>query len=181
MSCNLSISETLLFLWRALAFSACTWLLDPLSLGRLQGYGGSGILAAGGAETGLGWFCGCMATCFSMVICCCWSLKLSIWLLITACLCLSLVPASRVLKERSISSSSGDVEREVLAKALVSGLDAFEDGCELLSEDVSDTDDELSVPLELVLIVSELLDRELGKDIEDSLVVVSEAGCELAG
>ena len=73
MSCNLSVSESPL-LWRALAFSACTWFSDPLSLGRLRGYGGSGILAAGGAETGLGWFCSCMATCFSTAICCCWSL-----------------------------------------------------------------------------------------------------------
>ena len=53
MSCNLSVSESLLF-WRALAFSACTCFLDPMSLGRLQGYGGSGTFAAGGAETGLG-------------------------------------------------------------------------------------------------------------------------------
>ena len=37
MSCNLSVSESLL-LWRALAFSACTCFLDPLSLGRLRGY-----------------------------------------------------------------------------------------------------------------------------------------------
>ena len=72
MSCNLSlVSESLLFLWRALAFSACTCFLDPLSLGRLQGNDGSGTFAAGGAETGLGWFCGCMATCLRMVICCC--------------------------------------------------------------------------------------------------------------
>ena len=78
MSCNLSGSESLLFLWRALAFSACTCFLDPMSLGHLRGYGGSGIFAAGGAETGLGWFCGCMATCFSTAIRCCWSLKLSI-------------------------------------------------------------------------------------------------------
>ena len=56
MSCNL-FSESLL-LRGALAFSACTWLLDPLSLGRLRGYGGSGIFATGGAETGRGWFCG---------------------------------------------------------------------------------------------------------------------------
>ena len=49
MSCNLSVSESLL-LRGALAFSACTWLLDPLSLGRLRGYGGSGIFATGGAE-----------------------------------------------------------------------------------------------------------------------------------
>ena len=57
MSCNLSVSESLL-LRGVLAFSACTWLLDPLSLGRLRGYGGSGIFATGGAETGRGWFCG---------------------------------------------------------------------------------------------------------------------------
>ena len=37
MSCNLSVSESLL-LRGALAFSACTWFLDPLSLGRLRGY-----------------------------------------------------------------------------------------------------------------------------------------------
>ena len=82
MSCNLSVSESLL-LRGALAFSACTWFLDPLSLGHLQWYGGSGIFATGGAETGRGWFCGWLATCFSTAIRCCWSLKLSIWLLVT--------------------------------------------------------------------------------------------------
>ena len=51
MSCNLFVSESLL-LRGALAFSACTWLLDPLSLGCLRGYGGSGMFATGGAETG---------------------------------------------------------------------------------------------------------------------------------
>ena len=91
----------------------------------------------------------------------------------------SLVPTSRLLKERSISSSLGDVDRDVLAELLVSGLGAFEDGCELLSDDVSDK--ELSVPLVLVLSVLELPDGELGKDTEDSLVVVSDTGCELAG
>ena len=89
------------------------------------------------------------------------------------------MPTSRLLKERSISSSSGDVDRDVLAELLVSGLEAFKDGCELLSDDVSDK--ELSVPLVLVLSVLELPDGELGKDIEDSLVVVTDAGCELAG
>ena len=89
------------------------------------------------------------------------------------------MPTSRLLKERSISSSSGDVDRDVLAELLVSGLEAFEDGCELLLDDVSDK--ELSVPLVLVLSVLELPDGELGKDIEDSLVVVTDAGCELAG
>ena len=176
MSCNL-FSESLL-LRGALAFSACTWLLDPLSLGRLRGYGGSGIFATGGAETGCGWFCGWLATCFSTAIRCCWSLKLSIWLLVTGWLWWSLVPASRLLKERSISSSSGDVDRDVLAELLVSGLEAFEDGCELLSDDVSD--ELLSVPLVLVLSVLELPDGELGKDTEDSLVVVSDTGCQLA-
>ena len=78
------------------------------------------------------------------------------------------MPASRLLKERSISSSSGDVDRDVLAELLVSGLEAFEDGCELLSDDVSD-EELLSVPLVLVLSVLELPDGELGKDAEDSL------------
>ena len=180
MSCNLSVSESLL-LRGALAFSACTCtcFLDPLSLGRLRGYGGSGMFATGGAETGRGWFCGWLATCFSMAICCCWSLKLSIWLFVMGWPWRSLVPASRLLKERSISSNSGDVDRGVLAELLVSGLEAFYDGCELLSDDVSD--EELLVPLVLVLSVLELPDGELGKDTEDSLVVVSDTGCELAG
>ena len=60
-------------------------------------------------------------------------------------LCWSLVPASKLLKERSISSNSGEVDRDVLIELLVSGLEAFEDGCELLLDDVSDK--ELSVPL----------------------------------
>ena len=93
--------------------------------------------------------------------------------------CRSLVPASRLLKERSISSNSGDVDHDVLAELLVSGLEAFEDGCELLLDDVSD--EELSVPLVLVLSVLELPDEELGKDTKDLLVVVSDTGCELAG
>ena len=93
--------------------------------------------------------------------------------------CWSLVPASKVLKEHSISSNSGNVDRDVLAELLVSGLKAFEDSCELLSDDVSD--EELSVPLVLVLSVLELPDGELGKDTEDSLVMVSVTGCELAG
>ena len=81
--------------------------------------------------------------------------------------------------ECSISSSSGDVDCDVLAELVVSRLEVFEDGCELLLNDVSD--EELSVPLVLVLSVLELPDVELGKDTEDSLVVVSDTGCELAG
>ena len=181
MSCNLyPVSESLLFLWRALAFSACTWFLDPVSLGCLQGNGGSDTLVAGGAETGLGWFCSCMPTYFKMVIHCFCCLKLSIWLLVTACPCFSLVPVSKVLKEHSISNSSGDVVSEELADVVVSGLKAFEDSCELLLDDVSDEDEELSVPLVLVLSALELPDGKLGKDTEDSLVVVSDTGCKLA-
>ena len=93
--------------------------------------------------------------------------------------CRSLVPASKVLKGRSISSNSGNVDHDVLAELLVSGLEVFEDGCELLSDDVSVK--EISVPLVLVLSALELPDRELGKDTEDSLVMVSVTGCELAG
>ena len=127
MSFNL-VSESLLFLRRAEAFSACTCFLDPMSLGRLQGYGGSGIFAAGGAETGLGWLRGCIATCFKTVISCCCSLRSPICLLITACPCFSLVPVSKLLKERSISNSSGNVDREELADVVVSGFEAFDDG-----------------------------------------------------
>ena len=169
MSCNLSVSESLL-LWGALPFSASTCFLDPLSLGCLLGYRGSGMFATGGTETGRGWFCGWLATCFSTAIRCCWSLKLSIWLLITGWPWWSLVPASRLLKECSISSNLGDVDRDVLAELLVSGLEAFEDGCELLSDDVSDK--ELSVPLGSVTFsLNSLL----------FLVEVSLPGCLLGG
>ena len=65
------------------------------------------------------------------------------------------------MKERSISSNSGDVDHDVLAELLVSGLEAFEDGCELLSDDVSD--EELSVPLVLVLSVLELSRQGTGQ------------------
>ena len=84
-----------------------------------------------------------------------------------------------MLKECSISSNSGNVDHDVLAEPLVSGLKMFEDGCELLSDDVSV--EELSVPLVLVLSALELPEGELGKDTEDSLVVVSDTGCELSG
>ena len=84
-----------------------------------------------------------------------------------------------MLKECSISSSSGDIDCDVMAELVVCGLGVFEDSCELLSDDVSD--EELSVPLVLVLSALEFPDGELGKDTEDSLVVVSDTGCELAG
>ena len=80
------------------------------------------------------------------------------------------------MKERSISSNSGDVDRDVLADLLVSGLKV---SCELLSDDVSV--EELLVPLVLVLSVLELPEGELGKDTKDSLVVVSDTGCKLVG
>ena len=83
-----------------------------------------------------------------------------------------------MLKEHSISNSSGDVDLDELADVVVSGLEAFDEGCELLSDDVSDED--VLLPLVLVLSVLELPEGELGKDTEDSLVVVSDSGCELA-
>ena len=98
-----------------------------------------------------------------------------------ACPCFSLVPVSKVLKECSISNSSGHIVCDELADVVVSGLEAFEDSCELLSDDTSDKDEELSVPLLLVLSALELSDGELGKNTEDSLVVVSDTGCKLAG
>ena len=112
---------------------------------------------------------------------CLCSLMLSIWLLVTACPCFSLIPASNELKERSISNSSGDVEWDEVADVVVSGLQACKDSCKLLSDEVSDEDVVLSVPLELVISVHEQPEGELGKDTEDSLVVVSDTGCELAG
>ena len=69
------------------------------------------------------------------------------------CPCLSLLPVSRVLKDCSISCSSGDVVCKELADVVVSGLKAFKDGCELLFEAVSDKDVELLVPLVLVFSV----------------------------
>ena len=105
--------------------------------------------------------------------------ELFIWLLITACPYFSLVPASKVLKEHSISNSSGDIVCDELAEVIVSGLEALKDGWELLLDNVSDK--ELSLPLVLVLSVLELPDGELGKDTEDSLVVVSDTSCELVG
>ena len=122
-----------------------------------------------------------MATCFSTVIHCCCSLKLPIWLRVMPCPCFSLSPASKLLKEHSISISSGYVVPDKLAEVEVSGLKAFEDGWKLFSDDVSDKDVLLSVPLVLVLSALELPDGELGKDTEDSLVVVTDSGCELAG
>ena len=86
-----------------------------------------------------------------------------------------------MLKQHSICNSSGDVNcNELVEVVVVSGLEAFEDSCELLSDDVSDEDVVLSVPLVLVLSVLELPEGELGKDTEDSLVVVSDTGCKLA-
>ena len=84
-----------------------------------------------------------------------------------------------MLKGHSISSNSGKVDRDVLDELLVLGLEAFKDGCELFSDDVSV--EELSVPLVLVLSALELPHGKLGKDTEDSLVVVSVTGCKLAG
>ena len=86
------------------------------------------MLAAGGTETGLSWFCDCIASCFKTVMRCCCSLRWPICLLITVCPCFSLIPARRLLKECSISHSSGDVDRDELADVVVSGLEVFDSG-----------------------------------------------------
>ena len=87
---------------------------------------------------------------------------------------------SKVLKVCSILNGSGDIIHKELADVVVLGLEDLEDDwLELLSDDVSDK--ELSVPLVLVLSALELPGGELGKDTEDSLVVVSDTGCKLAG
>ena len=86
------------------------------------------------------------------------------------------------LNEHSISNSSGDVDLDELADVVALGLEAFEDSCELLSEEVSDNDAVvLPVPLELEICVHELPEGKLGNETEDSLVVVSDTGCQLAG
>ena len=67
MSCNLSLVSGVL-VWGAMAFPACTLLLDPLSLRRLRGYGGSGCEAIGGADTGL-FGCCSIAFCITRIRC----------------------------------------------------------------------------------------------------------------
>ena len=59
MSCNLSLFSGVL-VRGALAFPACTLLIDPVLLRRLWGNGGSGCEATGGADTGL---FGCCSIC----------------------------------------------------------------------------------------------------------------------
>ena len=180
MSCNLSVSESLLFFQRALAFSACTCFLDPMSLAHLQGYRGSGTFVAGGAETGLGWFCGCMATCFSMAIHCCWSLKLSIWLLITGCPCLSLVP------ERQGVERALHLKQFWWHRPWCTGWTCLSLGlrCSKTAVSCSQMMSQLKnywCHLYWCSLQLSFQRGKLGKDTEDSLVVVSDTGCELAG
>ena len=116
MSCNLSVFESLL-LWTALAFSACTCFLDPLSLGHLRGYGGSGHICnwrRWDRPWLVLWLAGNLLQYGDMLL-------LSIWLLITGWPWRSLVPASKLLKERSISSNSGKVDHDVLLNCLSLG------------------------------------------------------------
>ena len=84
------------------------------------------------------------------------------WLGLDGDRCIRVIPRQ---KEHSISNSFGDIVHDELADVVVSGLEALKDGWELLLDDVSD--EELSVPLVLVLSVLELPDGELGKDTED--------------
>ena len=66
MSCNLSLFSGVL-VW-GMAFPAYTLLLDPVSLRRLRGKGGSGCEAIGGADTGL-FGCCSMALCITKICC----------------------------------------------------------------------------------------------------------------
>ena len=111
MSCNLSLVSGVLLLRGTVtvAFPASTLLLDPVSLGRLQGYGGSGCEAMGGADTGLG-------RCCSMTLC---IMRISCFapprmLLVTACPSLSHSWLRRDLRDLSTSRISGDVDVELL-------------------------------------------------------------------
>ena len=75
MSCNLSFASQVLVLLQTVftvAFPACTLLLDIMWLKQLHGYGGSGTEATGGADTGLWWCSGCLATCCMTSICGTW-------------------------------------------------------------------------------------------------------------
>ena len=101
-----------------------------------------------------------------------------------ACPCFSLIPLSKLFKEHSISSSSGGVVNDELAKVVVSGLKALEEGwLESDSDDVSViASEDVSMPLELVISVHELpVDQDPGNEHEDSLVVVlGDSVCKLA-
>ena len=94
MFCN-PVSESLLFLRRAEAFSACTCFIDPLSHGTSSGFGGRWHACCWRRETGLGLVLRLHGNLLQTVIRCCCSLRSPICLLITACPCFSLVPASR--------------------------------------------------------------------------------------
>ena len=67
MSCNLSLFSGVL-VRGALAFPACTLLIDPVLLRRLRGNGGSGCEATGGADTGL-FGCCLICLCITRIRC----------------------------------------------------------------------------------------------------------------
>ena len=167
MSCNLSLVCGVAMLRGTVlvAFPASTLLLDPVSLRRLRGYGGSGCEAMGGADTGLGRCCCSMALCITRIHC----FAPSRMLLVTACPSLSRSWLRRDPRDLSTSRISGDVDTELLVLPVLGLVEVEEASL-------------LDVPLELS---EELLLLSLAVFVpasEGSFMVVSlELGCCDAG
>ena len=142
MSCNLSPVSGVLV--RGMAFPACTLLSDPVSLRCLQGYGGRGCEAMGGADTGLGRCCCSMDLCMTL-ICCLAPMRVPH---VTAQPSLSCSWLKMVPKDFSISSISGDVEVELLTEVVpVLGLVIVDDASLLLPVPLEELSEELSLSL----------------------------------
>ena len=112
MSCKLSF-DTGVLVRGAVAFPAGTLLLDPMSLRRLRGYGGSGCEAIGGADTGL-FGCCSICLCITRIRC----LAPMMVLRVTACPILSCSWLMMLPMDLSISSISGEVDVELLAEVV---------------------------------------------------------------
>ena len=176
MSCNLSLVSGVPLLRGTVtvAFPASTLLLDPVSLRRLRGYGGSGCEAMGGADTGLGHCCCSMALCITRIRC----FAPPRMLLVTACPSLSRSWLRREPRALSTSRISGDVDAELLDDVVpVLGL------VEVGEASLLDVPLELSEELLLLsLAVFVPASGDTGNTTEGSFVVVSlELGCCSAG
>ena len=169
MSCNLSPVSGVL-VQGAVAFPACTLLLDPMSLRRLRGYRGSGCEAVGGADTGL-FGCCSICLCITRIRC----LAPMMVLRVTACPILSRSWLMMLPMDLSISSISGEVDVELLAEVVpVLGLVVVDDASLLL-------DVPLELSEELSLVVSLPVSWDTGNTTEGSFVMVSlKLGCNVA-
>ena len=175
MSCNLSLVSGVLLLRGTVtvAFPASTLLLDPVSLGRLQGYGGSGCEAMGGADTGLGRCCS-MTLCITRIRC----FAPPRMLLVMACPSLSCSWLRRDPRDLSTSRISGDVDAELLDD-VVPVLGLMEVGeASLLDVPLELSEELLLLSLEVFIPAS----GDMGNTSEGSFMVVSlELGCCSAG